>query len=76
MRLKLTFPENLITEPIVYLVSRDFNLVSNIRRADVREHIGWLILSLAGDQDDIDAGIAWMRSRGVVIDPIEGDVVQ
>ncbi len=76
VRLKLTFPQDLITEPIVYLVSRDFNLVSNIRRADVRENVGWLILSLEGDEDDIDAGIAWMLTRGVTVDPVEGDVVQ
>ncbi len=76
VRLKLTFPEELITEPIVYLVSRDFELVSNIRRADVREHVGWLILSLEGDEDNIGAGIAWMQSKGVIVDPIEGDIVQ
>ncbi len=76
VRLKLTFPQDLITEPIVYLVSRDFNLVSNIRRADVRENVGWLILSLEGDENDIDAGIAWMLARGVTVDPVEGDVVQ
>ena len=76
VRLKLTFPEELITEPIVYLVSRDFELVSNIRRADVREHVGWMILSLEGDEDNIDAGIAWMQSKGVIVDPVEGDIVQ
>lgn len=76
VRLKLTFPEELITEPIIYLVSRDFELVSNIRRADVREHIGWMVLSLEGDEDNIDAGIAWMQSRGVIVDPVEGDIVQ
>jgi ABC-type methionine transport system ATPase subunit len=76
VRLKLTFPEELITEPIVYLVSRDFELVSNIRRADVREHVGWMILSLEGDEDNIDAGIAWMQRRGVIVDPVEGDIVQ
>ena len=76
VRLKLTFPEELITEPIVYLVSRDFELVSTIRRADVREHIGWMVLSLEGDEDNIDAGIAWMQSRGVIVDPVEGDIVQ
>ncbi len=76
VRLKLTFPEELITEPIIYLVSRDFELVSNIRRADVREHMGWMVLSLEGDEDNIDAGIAWMQSRGVIVDPVEGDIVQ
>ena len=76
VRLKLTFPEELITEPIVYLVSRDFGLISNIRRADVREHVGWLILSLEGDEQNIEDGITWMQSKGVIVDPIEGDIVQ
>ena len=35
MRIYLTFPPGQIKEPVIYLLGRDFNLVTNIRRADL-----------------------------------------
>lgn len=71
-----TFPENLIKEPIIFNLSSQFQVVSNIRRADVTESKGWVMLELEGNDDDIDAGLAWVTSRGVRVDPVIGDIVE
>jgi hypothetical protein len=34
------------------------------------------VLQLDGEQDDIDAGLEWVREQGVIVDPVEGDIVQ
>ena len=47
----------------------------SIRRADVTEHKGWVVLELEGDEQDIEQGLAWVTSRGVRIDPVVGDIV-
>ena len=44
VRLRLTFPPELIQEPIVYRLVKDFDLVINIRRADVKADYGWIAL--------------------------------
>ena len=75
-RMKLTFPPALITEPVLYRLGTDYNVVTNIRRADVQEDVGWVVLEVMGNQDDIDRGLAWIASQGVRVDPIDGDIVQ
>ena len=71
-----TFPEELVQEPIIYNLSQQFNVVTNIRRADVTEDRGWVVLELEGEKDDIEQGIAWVTSKGVRVDPVIGDVVE
>ncbi len=71
-----TFPEGLIKEPIIYNLSHQFKVVTNIRRADVSENRGWVVLELEGEEEEIEQGIAWVISRGVRIDPIIGDIVE
>ncbi len=75
-RVKLTFPSDLITEPLIYELGKKFEIISNIRRADVRESIGWVVLELKGDESEIDSGVEWMRLAGVRVDPISGDVIE
>ena len=46
LRVRLTFPPSLIQEPIVYRLVKDFDIVINIRRADVKADHGWMALEL------------------------------
>ena len=71
-----TFPRTLIREPIIYQLSHKFEVVTNIRRADVTEDRGWVVLELEGDDKEIDAGVAWVKEKGVRVDPIVGDIVE
>jgi ABC-type methionine transport system ATPase subunit len=75
-RVKFTFPQELIKEPIIHDLGRSFNLTTNIRRADVTEDRGWVILELEGELDEIERGVQWVASKGVRVDPIQGDVVE
>ena len=71
-----TFPEELIKEPIIYTLSHQFKIVTNIRRADISENKGWVVLELEGEEKEIEQGIAWVISKGVRVDPVTGDVVE
>ena len=75
-RVKFTFPTALVTQPIIYNLGMKFQVVTNIRRADVRDEMGWVILELEGDQEQIQQGVSWVSSLGVRVDPIAGDVVE
>ena len=72
----LTFPQHLIKEPVVYQLGHKFDIVTNIRRADIQEGIGWVILELEGDDAEIDRGLDWARTVGVRVDPALGDLVE
>ena len=75
-RVRFTFLDRMIKEPVIYQLGRDFEVVTNIRRADIQEGIGWVMLELEGEQKAIDAGLEWVRSLGVRVDPAVGDVVE
>lgn len=75
-RVKFTFPTKLVTQPIIYDLGRKFSVVTNIRRADVRDDMGWVILELEGETSDIRLGIDWVKETGVRVDPVAGDVVE
>jgi len=68
-----TFNEEQIRDPIIHNLGQQFNLIINIRRADLSEDKGWIVLELEGDENDIEQGIAWVTSKGVRIDPVDGD---
>jgi len=75
VRVKLTFPEALVREPILGRMVQEFDVVPNIRRADVGETDGWIICELDGDGATIDRAVAWLRGEGVQVDLL-GDVVE
>ena len=75
VRVKLTFPEALVREPILGRMVQEFDVVPNIRRADVGEDSGWIVCELDGDGAAVDRAVAWLQSSGVRVDLL-GDVVE
>ena len=73
-RVRLTFSEELLSEPIIYNISQQFSLITNIRQADITEERGWIILEIEGEGEDIEAGITWAISKGVRVDTITDEV--
>jgi hypothetical protein len=76
MRSKFTFPPNLVTQPIIYGLGKNFDVITNIRRADVTENQGWVILELEGEEAEIQRGLDWVSESGVRVDPVVGDIVE
>jgi ABC-type methionine transport system ATPase subunit len=75
-RVRLTFEEDLVQRPVVYELGKNFEVITNIRMADVEEHFGWVVLELEGESDEIERGLEWVSSVGVRVDPVAGDVVE
>jgi ABC-type methionine transport system ATPase subunit len=69
----LNYPKELLSEPIIYTISQQFNLATNIIRADVTEERGWIILELEGRDEDIEAGVTWVISKGMRVELIGGE---
>jgi L-aspartate semialdehyde sulfurtransferase ferredoxin len=74
-RVKLTFPEHLIREPVVGRMVKEFDVMPNIRRASVEEHVGWIICELDGDDAAVERAVAWLVELGIQVDRLN-DVVE
>ena len=58
-------------------MSRNFPNVSfDIRQASVQNEIGIMAVLLSGPEPDVNSAIAFLRSKGVTVEPIEKSVVE
>lgn len=75
-RVKLTFPPDLVREPIMGELVRRFDVLPNIRRADVRDEVGWIVCEMSGSQEALVEALDWLEDLGVEVDrldhPLEG----
>jgi len=76
LRLFVSFPEELVDRPLVYEIIKKFDVVPNIRRANVEGHSGWLILEVNGAQSQLDEAIAYFEGLGCTVNRMEGDVLE
>ncbi len=74
-RVHLTFQGQLADEPAIWTMSQQFGLVFNIRQADLTDGFGWIMLELEGDEERLAGALRWLEERGVIVAPIEQDVV-
>ncbi|MBA2327364.1 MAG: NIL domain-containing protein [Actinobacteria bacterium] len=76
LRLFVSFPEQLVDRPLIYEVIKKFDVVPNIRRANVEDHSGWVILEMNGDTTRLDASVAYLEELGCTVNRMEGDVLE
>jgi ABC-type methionine transport system ATPase subunit len=72
-RIKLTFPQDLIREPVIFTMARKFDVMPNIRRAKVTESVGEVVLELEGSEQKLADSIAYLKERGVKVEAVEGE---
>ena len=70
-RVKLTFPQELIKEPVIFTMAKKFDVVPNIRRAKVTEAVGEVVLELEGEENNLAEGIAYLKERGAKVEAAE-----
>lgn len=74
-KVMLKYPENLIQEPVLFRMVRQFDVMPNIRRARVTDTVGEIALELEGSPENLEQGIQYLKDQGVLVQPLEGDVV-
>ncbi len=72
LRVMLTFPPDMVREPVIYTVAKTHHLVPNIRKARVMETSGEATLDLTGAEDDLKRGIEYLTRLGVKVKPVGG----
>jgi ABC-type methionine transport system ATPase subunit len=75
-RVKLTFPQELIKEPVIFTMAKKFDIIPNIRRARVTETAGEMVLELDGEDENVQKGIESLKQQGVDVELVEGDILE
>ena len=75
-RIYLTFPQNLIKEPVLSMLSKQFDIVFNIRGSTVTSEMGLVALEIDGKAAEVAKAIGWLKGKGVTVEPIEKNVIE
>jgi len=75
-RLWLMYPPKLITNPVIWELTRKFPVITNVRQASVTDEIGIVSLELEGKREDIKAAIKWLEKLGIKVEPVEINVIE
>ena len=75
-RVKLTFPQHLIKEPVIFTMAKKYDIIPNIRSARVTETAGEMALELEGEEKNINRGIETLKQQGINVELVEGDILE
>jgi len=67
-RFHLTFPEHLIDEPVIHELGQRFDVVTNIRGANVDERFAWVILEIVGSEGQVAEAVTWLTEKGITVE--------
>ena len=66
-----TFPQKLISEPIIsHTLGEKFPVIPNIRAASISDTMALVAVEIEGALDAIEESVAYLRSRGVKVEEI------
>ncbi|MDQ6883097.1 MAG: NIL domain-containing protein [Candidatus Dormibacteraeota bacterium] len=68
---RLTFRRDTLNVPVIYQIGKDYKVVTNIRRAEVKDETGWAELDLDGEQAEIERALDYCRGQGVEVQSLE-----
>lgn len=74
-RVVLHFPKQMIDQPIVYRLSKEYDLVFNILLARIMPNEeGVMVAELSGEDEKYNQGIEYLRDQGVKVQLLSRDV--
>jgi hypothetical protein len=66
-----TFPQDLISEPIIsHPLGTKFGVVPNIRAASITDTMALVAVEIDGDEGAIQASVSYLKDRGVKVEEI------
>jgi ABC-type methionine transport system ATPase subunit len=74
--LDLIFPPNLIKEPVIHRMSKEFDVIFNLRRAKITSKVGEIVLELEGEEPTLKKAVDWLKKKGLKVEPITHDTLE
>jgi ABC-type methionine transport system ATPase subunit len=66
-----TFPQDLISEPIIsHTLGEKFRVIPNIRAASITDAVALVAVEIEGKDDDVQAAVEYLMGRGVKVEEI------
>lgn len=67
LKIELTIPSDLKDQPIFYLMSSNFKVIPNIVEASFSTSMGWAVLTVEGERDELDKMLSFLRKKNITV---------
>ncbi len=75
-KIVLRFPANVVEQPFLYHLIKDYNWMVNLLKANINPRKeGRLVFEVTGEEKDYQDGLEYLQSRGVSVHPLEQEIV-
>jgi ABC-type methionine transport system ATPase subunit len=64
------------TQPLIYLMSKKFDVVFNIRQATISDEMGLMGVEFEAERETLKAAIAWLEEQDVKVEPVEINTIE
>jgi hypothetical protein len=69
-----TFPQHLISEPIIsHTLGVKFGVIPNIRAASITDTLALVAVEIEGEETAIERSVAYLKERGVRVEEMQDD---
>ena len=75
-RVVFAFDGDSSRKPLIYEMSKKFEVIFNVRNASVTPTIGIIALEMEGDREEIKKAVAWFEANGVQVEPVEINTIE
>jgi ABC-type methionine transport system ATPase subunit len=65
--LHFEYTSSLVKEPMLYLLARKFEVVTNIRAASVTDEGGFIVLEVEGEEKVIQQAVDYLLEAGMTV---------
>lgn len=76
LRVYLSFNKDTVREPIIWKLAKEFDVITNIRTAEVKDDMGLVGLEIEGETDVVNASVKWLEAQKVHVEPIEQNIIE
>ncbi len=59
---------DVVREPLLWKLGQEFNVIVNIKKANIDTDFSWVLVELEGPTDDIQRATAWLMTTGVHVE--------
>lgn len=72
----LNFDARSVRRPLIWEMSKKFDVVFNIRQSSVTRDMGIIAVELEGERRVVKDAITWLESEGVEVEPVELQTIE
>jgi len=70
------FPPNIVEQPTIYMLIKDYDLMVNILRADINPRKeGRLMMEVSGSEANYQQAMTWLKKQGLSVMNLEQQII-